>query len=275
MSVELTVFVDPATLGEALASEIADGIALATACERRYVLGCPGGRSARTTYQMLAREVGARDLNLSGLVIALMDDYVVNVEGSFVAVPSDAHYSVRNFAETEIVAPLNAAAGPGRGITSDRVWSPDPADPTSYDARLRDAGGLDLFILASGDSDGHVAFNPPGTPEDAYSRVVQLPESTRRDNLGTFPGFQTLNDVPTHGVTVGVATIAELSRRVVLIASGKTKRRALMRATSAVGYEPDWPATIVVTCCNPAVFTDRSTAYPSTQRYPPLEGTPQ
>jgi glucosamine-6-phosphate deaminase len=256
----VTVFPDAASVGEALAAEIADGMAAAAAAGHRYLLGCPGGRSPQATYRALARQVTARRLDLSGVVLAMMDDYVVPAGGSYVPAPADAHYSCRNFAATTIAGPLSAAAGPGRGITADQVWFPDAADPARYDDRLRAAGGVNLFILASGESDGHVAFNPPGTPENARSRVVRLADSTRRDNLGTFPEFGDLRQVPHYGVTVGVATIAELSARVVLVADGPAKRQAIARLMAAPGYDPAWPATVAAICRDASVYADRAAA---------------
>jgi glucosamine-6-phosphate deaminase len=261
--VEIRVFPGDASIGEALATEIADGIVKASADGRHYVLGCPGGRSPRTTYQALARQAAMRQLDLSGLVLAMMDDYLVPVGEGYAQVPADAHYSCRHFAATEIAAPLSAAVGPGRGITRDRVWFPDPADPGSYDHRLRAAGGVDLFILASGASDGHVAFNPPGTPREARSRIVRLADSTRRDNLGTFPLFGNLGEVPRYGITVGVATIAEVSARAVLVAAGEAKRQAIARLRAAPSYDPQWPATVVAVCRNASVYVDRAAAEPA------------
>ena len=76
MQVRPTIFDDPSSLGRTLAARIADEIQAAHAAGRRYVLGCPGGRSPMTTYAELARLVAERGLDLSGLVIAMMDDYV-------------------------------------------------------------------------------------------------------------------------------------------------------------------------------------------------------
>lgn len=263
MQAPLTVFEDAPALGRALAAEIADGLAAAAAQERRYVLGCPGGRSPRTTYEALARLVGERALDLGGLVIAMMDDYVRAVPGGFEAVDPDAHYSCRRFAREEIAAPLSAAAiaAGARGIPPEHVWMPDPADPAAYDGRLRDAGGIDLFILASGATDGHVAFLPPGTAADSRTAVLALADSTRRDNLATFPAFGgRLEDVPAHGVTVGIATISELSRRAVMVIHGPDKREAVERVTRASAYDPAWPATVVASCRDAAVYADRAAA---------------
>lgn len=252
---EVRVFADATALGEALAAQVADGIAEAATAGRRYVLGCPGGRSPRTTYRALAVQVARRGLDLSGLVVAMMDDYVLPGPDGYHVVPAGEHYSVRRFAAEEVLGPLNAAAGAGRGVTEDRLWFPDPADPAAYDERLVEAG-VDLFLLASGDSDGHVAFNPPGTPLAERTRVAALADTTRRDNLGTFPGFGSVDEVPRHGLGVGPATIRDCARRAVLVATGAAKRTAVARLRAARGYEPDWPATVLLECRSPALWTD-------------------
>jgi glucosamine-6-phosphate deaminase len=106
-----------------------------------------------------------------------------------------------------------------------------------------------------------VAFNPPGTDADARTRVVSLPDSTRRDNLATFPSFGgALEAVPRFGVTVGVATIRELSAEVVMVAHGEDKTLAARRLTAAAGYQSDWPATVWAECRNPHLYLDRAAA---------------
>ncbi|MCG5213787.1 6-phosphogluconolactonase [Streptosporangium soli] len=255
MTIPVQVFPDAATIGRVLAAEIADGIEKARTEGVPYLLGCPGGRTPRPTYAALAAEVARRRLPLGHLVIAMMDDYVVpGPSGGFAHVPADAHFSCRRFGREEIAGPLSAAAPEPVG----GLWLPDPAAPEQYDERLRDAGGIDLFILASGGSDGHVAFNPPGTPREAATRIVRLAETTKRDNLGTFPAFASSAEVPDHGVTVGPATIAGLSRRLVLLLDGEHKRQAYQRIATAGTYDPGWPATIVTEGRNPQIYADRT-----------------
>ena len=258
--IDMTLFADATHLGRALAEEIADGITAAQSQGLDYLLGCPGGRSPRSTYAAFAHVVAERSLDLSNVILVMMDDYVVEVDGQPQRIDPREHCSVEGFALTEILAPLNAAAGPGRGITPDRLWIPDPADPRAYDARITSAGGIDLFILASGDSDGHIAFNAPGAPRDSRTRIVELPESTRRDNLGTFPNFHHLDEVPTLGISVGIATILDVSKRAVLVAPGTSKREAVSRISAAKDYEPDWPATVLALCRHASLYVDSQSA---------------
>jgi len=250
-------FPDGDALGDALAAEIAEGIASARIAGRRYLLGCPGGRSARTTYAALARRLAGSDLG--HLVIAMMDEYLVpGPDGALRAADPAAHYSCRGFAEREIAGPLNARAA--RPIPAEGIWLPDAADPAAYEARLTAAGGIDLFILASGASDGHVAFNPPGSDPDGGPWIVPLPESTRRDNLATFPDFRSLDEVPRHGVSVGLGTIVRCSRRARLVLIGGGKRTAAARVMDAGGYDASWPASVVHRCTDGEIWLDAAAA---------------
>jgi glucosamine-6-phosphate deaminase len=263
MRVQPTVFDGPEALGRALATLIAERLAEAADAGRPFLLGCPSGRSPQSTYVALAREVATRNVDLTGLVIVMMDEYVERDEQTGVMRRIDpmAPHSCVRFGQAEIVDRLNAVARPGRGITSDRYWVPDPAAPEDYDAMIAHHGGIDLFILASGAGDGHVAFNPPGSGRDTGTRVVRLAEQTRQDNLGTFPSFgREVDRVPRYGVTVGVATIREQSRQVVMVAHGEAKAPAVRRLAEADSYRPEWPATILTECARPQLFVDQAAA---------------
>ena len=259
---EPTVFDGPEAIGSALGALIADELS-AAGPRRPFLLGCPSGRSPVSTYLALAREVAARRLDLSELVVVMMDEYVERDEatGAMRRVDPRLPHSCLRFGQAEIVDPLNAAAGPGRGIRPGRYWVPDPASPESYDKLIADHGGIDLFILASGAGDGHVAFNPPGSDRESRTRIVALAEQTRRDNLGTFPTFGAdLSRVPRYGVTVGVGTIREHSKRVVMVAHGPEKARTVRRLVAADRYWPEWPATVLAECAHPHLFVDRTAA---------------
>jgi len=249
----------PSAIGEALAARIANGIEAARG--GRYVLGCPGGRSPMPVYEALARLVRNRSLDCSGLVIVMMDEYLVaSSDGALTPPPASAHYSCRGFGEREIVGRINAGLQPTCRIAPKNFWMPDVAAPGAYDGRIADAGGVDLFLLASGAGDGHIAFNPPGSARESQSRIVTLAEQTRRDNLATFPDFENLDAVPSHGITIGVGSIASLSKSVAMIVWGEGKRQAFKRINGASAYQPDWPATISVECRDAELHADRQAA---------------
>jgi glucosamine-6-phosphate deaminase len=252
------VFSDADALGDALAREILDGLAAKPGGER-YLLGCPGGRSLRSTYQALARLVPP-DADLGRLVIVMMDEYLVETADGLRRVDPAAHHSCAGFAAREIVAPLDAAVPRGRGIDPDHVWGPHPGDPDAYDRRIDEAGGVDLFLTASGAGDGHVAFVPPPADPAGRSSIIRLAEQTRRDNLATFPEFGTLDAVPRWGVSVGLGTISRLSRRVAMVLVGAGKRESAARLLGASAFDPSWPATFIHHCPDPRILFDREAA---------------
>jgi glucosamine-6-phosphate deaminase len=239
---------NPEELGEALA-----GLVLArleASGGNPFRLGCPAGRSLLPTYRALARRL-PREL-AAKLEPVLMDEYLLAGEhGALALCPAGAHYSCRGFAAREIQAPL--------GLTRP-LRLPDPARPEAFDAELAAAGGVDLFLLASGASDGHVAMNPPGSDPDGRSRVVALAETTRADNLATFKGFASLAEVPRHGVSVGLGTIAALAREAVMVVTGAHKREAARRLLAASAFDPAWPATILHRCRGARLWLDEAAA---------------
>lgn len=250
--IPVRVFPTPEALGETLAARILAGVAAARTEGRRYLLGCPGGRSLLPTYRALAR-AHAAGADLAPLVVVMMDDYLVpDGRGGLRRADADAHYSCERFGREEIAAPL--------GVAPEDVWLPDPADPAAYDRRLVAAGGVDCFLAASGASDGHVAFNPPGADPDGESRVIPLAETTRRDNMATFPDFRSLDEVPTKGVSVGLGTIRRVSREIVLVLTGEGKRAATARLLGTPAVDPAWPATFVRGCARTEIWLDEAAA---------------
>jgi glucosamine-6-phosphate deaminase len=109
------------------------------------------------------------------------------------------------------------------------------AECARYERAITAAGGLGVTFLGLG-SNGHIAFNEPGTPFDSRTRVVTLSDSTRAANAALFEG-----SVPTQAITMGIATILE-SKSIVLLASGDKKRQAIERLRSGEITE-EFPAS--------------------------------
>lgn len=258
--VPVLTLADADDVGRHVASQIATAMTDAARRGDGFVLGCPSGRSPEPVLAHLAREVGTRQLDLRGLHIVMMDDYVVPRGDAFVAVDPEAGHSCRAFARHSILDPLNRAAGAGRELAAGHVLFADPADPSAFEGVLSGLGGIDIFLLATGARDGHVAFNPPGSPRDSRTRIVELAETTRLDNLATFPSLVSLDRVPDRGITVGIATIVEHTRRAVMVAHGADKAASVVRLSRAVRYEPDWPATALAECRQPFLIVDQAAA---------------
>ena len=94
-----------------------------------------------------------------------------------------------------------------------------------YEKKIADAGGIDLQILGIG-TDGHIAFNEPSSSLVSRTRIKTLTPETRRDNARF---FESEADVPMYAITMGVGTIME-ARKIVLLAFGENKTDAVAGA---------------------------------------------
>ncbi|MDD5688229.1 MAG: 6-phosphogluconolactonase [Elusimicrobia bacterium] len=260
--VPVTIFNDAEELGKVLAKEILYKISEAKDKKRPFLLGCPGGRSPQSTYFAIGEQAKLSGADLSHVVIVMMDDYVVQKGKKFVYCPKNAHYSCHRFARKDILNVINKGIKNKFRIQKKNVWFPDPANISEYDIKLKKAGGVDLFLIASGASDGHVAFNPHGSPIDSKTRIVKLAETTRKDNIKTFPKFKSIDDVPHYGVSVGLETLTLLSKEVILVIHGQNKKEAARYISALDDFTPDWPVSIIFRCKKPRIFIDK-TAYPS------------
>jgi glucosamine-6-phosphate deaminase len=259
-SIPLTVFDNVDMAGEFAAGETIVRLERAHAARGLMTLGCPGGRSLRSTYRSLARMAGAGQIDVSALHIVMMDEYVEARGEHWALCPGDAHYSCRRFGDVEIRQLINAGIADGARIPAANLHVPDPNAPLEYEALIERLGGIDVFLLASGASDGHVAFNPQGCAPHERTRVIELTEPTRRDNLVTFPQFRDLHEVPRFGVSVGPATIATHSHAAILVLLGAAKTTAFERITAATHYDPDWPASVVLSCTDAQIVADQAAA---------------
>jgi glucosamine-6-phosphate deaminase len=252
----LEVFDSPEAIGESLASMLLAKIENARQAGRHYLLGCPTGRTPRPIYAAIARTLSRSPQDLSHVVLVMMDEYLVKSRGEFRYAPAENPWTCHNFVEAEIVRPWNQALSSAQALRGDAIWFPDPRDPAVYDGRIDAAGGIDFFILASGASDGHVAFNPPGSSRESRTRIIELSEETRRDNLKTFPTFGTVARVPTHGISVGIDTIVAAKAKAMVV-WGASKRVTLGRILAADRYLSDWPATVIHEGSSGQIISDR------------------
>lgn len=92
----------------------------------------------------------------------------------------------------------------------------------NYDNLIASFGGIDLQILGIG-SDGHIAFNEPGTSFDSLTHIAILAPSTIKDNSRL---FNDISEVPTKAVTMGLKSIMN-AKKIVLVATGKNKAQAI------------------------------------------------
>jgi glucosamine-6-phosphate deaminase len=256
----LTVHPSPDALGDAVASSILDEIDRANDSRSRFLLGAPTGRTPRPILAALATQLAARPRDLSRVTLVMMDEYLVPFGGKLAWASRDSDFACHAYVWREYLPALNTSVPRAAQLGNESVWFPDPDDPAEYERRIADAGGIDFFVLASGASDGHVAFNQPGSPRDSRTRVVPLSEPTRHDNLATHPAFGSLENVPKFGVTVGIGTIAS-ARTAAMVVWGADKRETFRRLAAATRYDPQWPATVIHEVPDGRIIADEEAAH--------------
>lgn len=102
------------------------------------------------------------------------------------------------------------------GTASDRT-----AECARYNALLH---GLqqDIQVLGIG-SNGHIAFNEPGTPFGSETHIVDLTESTIKDNSRL---FKNIDEVPRQAFTMGLKNIMN-AKKILILANGENKAQAV------------------------------------------------
>ena len=124
----------------------------------------------------------------------------------------------------------------------------------NYEKNIAKDGGIDFQILGIG-SNGHIAFNEPGTPFDSHVHKVELKESTRLDNSRF---FASIDDVPTSAITMGLESILN-SKKILLIATGEHKDLAIKHLFEG-NEDINWPMTILNRHPNVTIYCDEAAA---------------
>jgi glucosamine-6-phosphate deaminase len=176
------------------------------------VLGLATGGSPVGTYQELLVRQQAGQISFAGVTTFNLDEYV--------GIPADHPQSYRSFMRQHLFDHAD--------FVHDRCHLPDGnADDIRtagevYEQKIAAAGGIELQILGIG-TDGHIAFNEPGSSLASRTRIKALTEQTRKDNARF---FGSLEEVPKLAITMGVGTILD-SRQIVLLATGANKASAV------------------------------------------------
>ena len=215
---------------EAIASIVADEIERLLREKPDAVLGLATGSSPLAIYDELARRYEAGRISFARSRAFMLDEYV--------GLPDDHPERYRNVIEREIAGRVDFAPGAVQG--PDGNAEDIPAACEQYEAAITEAGGVDLQILGIG-SDGHIAFNEPGSSLASRTRIKTLTSQTRRDNARFFDGD--VEAVPHHCLTQGLATIMS-ARHLVLVATGAGKAEAVHHLVEGP-VSAMWPATVM------------------------------
>src|SRR6478609_3152316 len=179
------------------------------------VLGMATGSTPLGLYQELVRMHRDEGLDFTQVTTFNLDEYV----GLRPEHAQSYHYFMQeNFFRHVNIAPGNIyiPSGTTSNYRSFCEW---------YERRIEECGGIDVQILGIG-SDGHIAFNEPASSLTSRTRLKTLAKQTIDDNARF---FDSRDEVPVYAITMGVGTIME-SRKILLLANGKKKADAVAQA---------------------------------------------
>lgn len=238
---EVIIERDAATIGDL----VADAIVALLTDRPDAVLGLATGSSPLAVYDALVRRYERGEVSFARARAFALDEYV--------GLPLGHPQQYRTVLEREIAGRVDFAPG--------AVQAPDGSagDLTTtcagYEAAIAAAGGVDLQLLGVG-TDGHVAFNEPGSSLASRTRLKTLTDQTRRDNARFFD--DDVDAVPRHCLTQGLGTVME-ARHLVLIATGTAKAEAVHQLVEGA-VSSLWPATVLQMHPHVTVLLDEAAA---------------
>lgn len=191
-------------------------IAAAVRRNASLVLGLASGGTTSGMYRELARMHREEALDFSKTAAFNLDEYIGLPPGH----PRSFHY----FMEDNFFAHVNIPRA-NIHIPDGTVRAGYEEYCQSYEDAIRKAGGIDLQILGIG-RDGHIGFNEPASSLGSRTRPKTLSRTTLEDNCRNFAPDE---EMPTCAITMGIGTILE-ARRIVLLASGSAKAKAVAMA---------------------------------------------
>jgi glucosamine-6-phosphate deaminase len=206
----VAVFADRSTAAKAVAAEIAALIRVRAEERRPVVLGLATGSTPVPLYAELVRLHREERLSFAHVTTFNLDEYY--------GLQPNHPQSYRQFMQSQLfdhvdILPANTHVPRGTVPLSEVE-----AHCARYEEAIRAAGGIDYQILGIGRT-GHIGFNEPGSQRASRTRLVVLDPLTRRDAA---PDFGDERSTPRQAITIGVRTILE-ARRVVLMAWGGKK----------------------------------------------------
>ncbi|WP_066290540.1 glucosamine-6-phosphate deaminase [Bacillus sp. FJAT-29937] len=175
-------------------------------------LGLATGSTPIGVYQRLIEDHVQHMTSYKKITTVNLDEYVGIDEHD----PNSYHYFMKEQLLDHIDIP------PSQTHLPDGMAEDMHEECAKYEALIESIGGIGLQLLGIGEN-GHIGFNEPGTPFTSKTHMIELEEDTRQANARF---FNSLEEVPTHAVTMGIATIMA-SKEIILLASGKSKAKTI------------------------------------------------
>ncbi len=238
---EIRIFENKEALSRAAAKYFIDVIKE----KKKPVLGLATGSSPIAMYEKLVESYQNGVIDMSNVITYNLDEYCGidrNHEQSYYTFMQENLFKYVNVKEENINIPS------GQGTEEDFYKACD-----EYNLKLRE-NEIDIQVLGIG-SNGHIAFNEPGTPFGTKTHCVELDQNTREDNSRF---FNSIEEVPTHAISMGLANIMK-SKKIILIATGANKAEAVRRMIQGDVTE-QMPASILQFHPDVVILTDREAA---------------
>lgn len=182
-------------------------------CQKKYfVLGLPTGSTPLLTYKYLIKFNQQKLVSFQNVITFNMDEYV-NLDSNHEQ--SYSYFMYNNFFNYIDIKKknINLLNGNANNLKLECL---------NYENKIKSYGGIDLFLCGIG-SDGHIAFNEPGSSFESETRIKTLCEETIIDNSRF---FQDPSLVPKRALTVGLKTISN-ANEIIIMANGFKKANAI------------------------------------------------
>jgi len=204
-------------LSEWAANYIARSIQLANPSEKKpFVMGLPTGSSPLGVYQKLIALNKAKKVSFKHVITFNMDEYV--------GIPKNHPQSYYSFMWNNFFSHIDI---PAENVNILNGNAPDlKKECAGYEEKIKKVGGIDLFLGGIG-SDGHLAFNEPGSSLSSRTRDKSLNYDTVIANSRFFDNDP--DKVPRTALSVGVGTVMD-AKEVLIVVNGFGKARALKHA---------------------------------------------
>lgn len=177
----------------------------------KAVLGFATGTSPIGLYDYLVNANKNGDVSFANVKTVNLDEYA----GISATNENSYAYFMKKYLFDKIDID-NKNSNLPNGMAKDRQVECD-----RYNALL-DEMQQDIQVLGIG-SNGHIGFNEPGTPFSSTTHIVDLTESTIKDNSRL---FDDVSHVPLQAFSMGIKNIMN-AKQIVLVASGKNKAKAI------------------------------------------------
>ena len=192
------------------------------------VLGLATGSTPLGLYAKMIEDHRENGTSYANCRAVNLDEYVgldINSDQSYV------YFMRENLFKHIDIKPENTHIANGKAEDKE-------AECDRYNALL-DELRQDIQVLGIG-SNGHIAFNEPGTPFDSVTHIVDLAESTIKDNSRL---FNSIDEVPRQAFTMGLSNIMN-AKKILILANGEGKAYAVGELVNGEIRE-EVPATIL------------------------------